>query len=104
MPVTSTRAKTCAICHLRDFEILCDASRCRCQLIIASLRGQTKWLDGEGEHEGKGLRTSVVDINSRFSAMFVEIGLAGEITLDEAKIGNKDDFENYSLKIMVKFR
>eukprot|EP00960_Hanusia_phi_P066058 766298-Hanusia_phi.AAC.1 len=69
---------------------------------------QKLWLDGgeRGDPNRRvGLREMVERINDCFSDSFERMGNVGEVKLNEAKNQwDEDDFANYSISIMVKFR
>ena len=62
-----------------------------------------KWLDGT--EDKPGLRSMVNDINKYFGETFAKLGNVGTVELHEAKDEKGcDDFKNYGLNILVKFR
>ena len=69
---------------------------------------QKLWLDGGDRgnpNRQVGLREIVEKINECFSDSFQRMGNVGEVKLREAKNKwNEDDFANYAITIMVKFR
>lgn len=73
-------------------------------------RLKDRWLDGDEEGElypapAKGLRNVIALINDEFSNTFAQMGNVGEVKLREAKTeSGEDDFANYAIEILVKFR
>ena len=61
------------------------------------------WLDGTADQPG--LRKMIEDIGTYFSETFAKLGNVGTVQLKEAKDEMQcDDFKNYGLEILVKFR
>jgi len=61
------------------------------------------WLDGHGDRPG--LRSLIKVIDEYFSDNFAKLGNVGTVQLVEAKHENgEDDFKNYGVNILVKFR
>jgi len=71
--------------------------------LIVSLEHQRKNIDEIKERWLHKLELLVGNISERFSAFFEHMGYAGEVRLNKGGT-NEDDFTNYGLEVMVKFR